>query len=85
VHPVAVAAGADPIWFALLVILVLILGTLTPPVGINLFTMKGMAPDIPMGVIYKGAIPFTIATILVIAFLFLVPPLITWLPGMMVR
>jgi tripartite ATP-independent transporter DctM subunit len=83
VHPMMVAQGIDPLWFAILVLLDLILGSLTPPVGINLFTMKGMAPHIPMGTIYRGAIPFVIATVVVIAIIIVVPSLVTWLPGLM--
>ncbi len=83
VHPIAVAQGVDPLWFAIAMLLVLILGSLTPPVGINLFTMKGMAPEIPMGTIYRGAIPFVIAALVVIALIFLFPPLATWLPSLM--
>lgn len=83
VHPIAVAQGADPVWFALTMVLVLILGSLTPPVGINLFTMKGMAPEIPMSTIYRGSIPFNIAAIVVIAIVIAFPPLATWLPGLM--
>jgi tripartite ATP-independent transporter DctM subunit len=81
VHPIAVAQGADPVWFALTMVLVLILGSLTPPVGINLFTMKGMAPEIPMGKIYRGAFPFVIASVVIIAIIIAVPSLVTWLPG----
>jgi tripartite ATP-independent transporter DctM subunit len=81
-HPVAVAQGADPLWFATLVVLVMILGSLTPPIGINLFTMKGMAKDIPMATIYKGAMPFVLATIVVIAIVFAIPSLVTWLPNL---
>jgi C4-dicarboxylate transporter DctM subunit len=62
-------------------VLVLILGSLTPPVGINLFTMKGMAPDIPMGTIYRGSIPFNIAAAIVIAIVIAFPSLATWLPS----
>ncbi len=83
VHPVAVALGVNPLWFANLLVLVLILGTLTPPVGINLFTMKGMAPDIPIGTIYRGALPFVFAAVVVVAIVFLFPPLATWLPGIL--
>jgi tripartite ATP-independent transporter DctM subunit len=83
VHPIAVAQGADPLWFALTMVLVLILGSLTPPVGINLFTMKGMAPEIPMGKIYRGAIPFVLASIMVIIIIIAVPSLVTWLPGIL--
>jgi tripartite ATP-independent transporter DctM subunit len=82
-HPIAIGLGADPLWFATLVVLVLILGTLTPPVGINLFTMKGMAPEIPIGTIYRGAFPFVGAAVVAIAIVFLVPPLATWLPGLL--
>jgi tripartite ATP-independent transporter DctM subunit len=82
-HPIAVGLGADPIWFATLMVLVLILGSLTPPVGINLFTMKGMAPDIPIGTIYRGAFPFVIAAAIVVVIVFLLPPLATWLPGIL--
>jgi TRAP-type C4-dicarboxylate transport system permease large subunit len=83
VHPIAVQQGIDPLWFAILVLLDLILGSLTPPVGINLFTMKGMAPHIPMGTIYRGAIPFIIATLAVMIILFVFPELVTFLPSMM--
>jgi tripartite ATP-independent transporter DctM subunit len=82
VHPIAVALGADPVWFAMLVILTLNLGALTPPVGLNLFTMKGMAPDIPIGTIYRGAFPFIIAAVVVIAIVFVIPILATWLPSL---
>jgi tripartite ATP-independent transporter DctM subunit len=82
-HPIAVGLGADPIWFATLMVLVLILGSLTPPVGINLFTMKGMAPDIPIGNIYRGAFPFVLAAAIVVVIVFLVPQLATWLPGIL--
>jgi tripartite ATP-independent transporter DctM subunit len=83
IHPIAVGLGADPVWFAMLVVLTLNLGALTPPVGLNLFTMKGMAPDIPIGTIYRGALPFIVAAVLVIAIVFLVPILATWLPGLL--
>lgn len=83
IHPIVVGLGADPVWFAMLVLLTLNLGALTPPVGLNLFTMKGMAPDIPIGTIYRGAFPFIVAAVLVIAIVFVVPILATWLPGLL--
>jgi len=61
--------------------LVMTLGALTPPIGLNLFTMKGMAPEIPMEAIYKGALPFVIASIVVIVIVFLVPGFATYLPN----
>jgi tripartite ATP-independent transporter DctM subunit len=83
VHPIAVALGVDPLWFATLVMLVMALGTLTPPVGINLFTMRAMAKDVPIGKIYSGVLPFVLVTIAVIGIVFAVPSLATWLPGIL--
>ena len=82
-HPIVVDLGADPVWFAMVALLTLNLGALTPPVGINLFTMKGMAPDIPIGTIYRGAIPFIFAAVVAIAIVFIVPSLATWLPSLL--
>ena len=82
-HPVAVAYGIDPIWFAVLVVIVTNLGTITPPVGITLFTFKGLAQDIPMSTVYRGAMPFVLGTMLAVIIFFAIPPLITWLPSIL--
>ena len=82
-HPIVVDLGFDPVWFAVLSIVAIGAGALTPPVGINLFTLKAVAKDIPIGTIYKGALPFVLATVIVIAIVFVAPPLATWLPGIM--
>ncbi|MFC1902197.1 TRAP transporter large permease subunit, partial [Chloroflexota bacterium] len=83
VHPAAVALGFDPVWFAVLLVLVIGVGVITPPVGINLFALKGVAPDIPIGTIYRGALPFVLATVLVVCIIFLLPSIATWLPGLL--
>jgi tripartite ATP-independent transporter DctM subunit len=79
-HPIAVSIGIDPLWFAMLVCLTINVGALTPPVGINLFVVKGLNKEIPMKTIYTGSIPFVAGTILAIIILFVLPPLVTWLP-----
>jgi TRAP-type C4-dicarboxylate transport system permease large subunit len=79
-HPIAVSLGVNPIWFAVLAVLDINLGSLTPPVGIVLFVMKGIAKDIPMGTIYKGALPFVVGSVLAMAIVFVAPSLATWLP-----
>ena len=79
-HPIAVSMGIDPIWFAVLVVLVINLGALTPPVGLILFVFKGMAKDIPMDAIYRGSLPFVLGAIVAVAIVFFVPSLATWLP-----
>lgn len=83
VHPAMVALGFDPIWFAIMLSTVIGLGTITPPVGINLFTLKGVTRNVPIGTIYKGAIPFVFVTLLMLTLCFAVPQFITWLPNVL--
>jgi TRAP-type C4-dicarboxylate transport system permease large subunit len=78
-YPIAVSMGINPIWFAVLIVLVINLGALTPPIGINLFVIKGMYKELPMGVIYKGTAPFILGSLIAILIIFLVPQLATWL------
>jgi tripartite ATP-independent transporter DctM subunit len=82
-YPIAVSLGVNTIWFITLAIITINLGALTPPVGISLFTLKGMAQDIPIGTIYKGSLPFVLGTVIAIAIVFAVPPCATWLPGLL--
>jgi tripartite ATP-independent transporter DctM subunit len=81
--PIAMTMGIDPIWFCLLMVVVINLGGMTPPFGIIMFVLKGIRKDIPMDAIYKGTLPFVLATIVAMVILFLIPVLTTWLPGML--
>jgi tripartite ATP-independent transporter DctM subunit len=78
-YPISATLGINPIWFAVIVIVVINLGALTPPVGINLFVLKGMNNDIPIGTIYKGSFPFVVGSLVGIIIIFLIPSLSTWL------
>jgi tripartite ATP-independent transporter DctM subunit len=80
-HPIAVSLGLNPIWFAVLVVLVINLGSLTPPVGLILFVFKGMAKNISMATVYRGAMPFVIGILLGMVLIFFIPSLATWLPA----
>jgi tripartite ATP-independent transporter DctM subunit len=82
-HPVIVAMGVDPIWFAVVTCLNINLAVITPPQGIILFTVKTMAKDVPISTIFKGAMPFVYATIAGIALCWFIPSLITWLPNLL--
>jgi len=61
------------------------MGQITPPVGINVFVIKGVAPDVPMGTIFKGIVPFFIADIVHVALLIAVPQLSLFLPGLLMN
>ena len=63
-YPVAVTTlGYDPIWFGVIIVLVVAMGVITPPVGMNVYVIKGIAPDVPLEVIFKGIWPFLLAII----------------------
>ncbi len=83
IFPVIEALGFDPIWFGIIIVRVVEIGQITPPVGINVYVLKGVAKDLPLQDIFKGVLPFIIADIFHLALLIAVPQLSTFLPGLM--
>ncbi len=81
--PIVIALGFDPIWFGVIVVMVVEMGLISPPIGMNVFVIKGMAPEIRLSQIYRGVIPFVIAQIILIALLMAIPQIATWLPSTM--
>jgi len=79
--PVITAAGFDPIWFGVILTINMELGLITPPVGLNLFVINGITPDVGLGTILKGAFPFMVCMVLAIVILCVFPELATWLPA----
>jgi len=80
--PLATHLGFDPVWFALIMLLALEISFTTPPFGLLLFVMKGVAPpDTTMRDIYLSAFPYIACSLLLVALLILFPPLALWLPG----
>jgi C4-dicarboxylate transporter DctM subunit len=82
-YPITTALWADPIWFAVCVIIATTLGTITPPVALNIFALKGVAKGIPIGVMYTGILPFVGVSLAVLTLIFFVPSLSTWLPNLL--
>ena len=81
--PLIVQLGFDPIWFGIIVVRVTEMGLITPPVGLNVFIIKGVAPDVPMGTIFRGIIPFLIADVCEVVLLIALPQVALFLPSMM--
>jgi tripartite ATP-independent transporter DctM subunit len=79
--PVAVKLGFDPIWFGIIITRVSEIGVITPPVGINVYVMKGVAKDVPLVTIFRGIVPFLIADIFSVFFLLFVPQFVLFLPS----
>ncbi|WP_299395191.1 TRAP transporter large permease [Pelagibius sp.] len=78
--PIVVSAGFDPYWFAVILTINMEIGLITPPVGLNLYVINGIAPDISLKTILKGSLPFVVCMVLAIVILSVFPGLVTWLP-----
>lgn len=83
-YPVIMAAGFNSVWFGVFFIIVLEIGLLTPPVGLNLFIIKGLS-NFSMGTIVRGTFPFILIMLFSLFILILFPQLATWLPSLMIR
>lgn len=83
-YPVVVEVlGYDPIWFGVISVLVVAMGVITPPVGMNVYIIKGVAKDIPLETIFKGIWPFVVALTICILLLVIFPGIVTILPSLM--
>jgi tripartite ATP-independent transporter DctM subunit len=85
VFPVIVAHGIDPVWFGVYLIIMCELAAITPPVGLNVYIMARVAPEVPVGRIFLGVTPFFFAALAVLALLTAFPDLVTWLPSQAAR
>ena len=82
-YPIIQNLGYDPIWFGIIIVLVTQMGVITPPVGINVYVVNGIAKDVPLEKIFKGVLPFLAALIVGTAFLVAFPIIVMWLPNLM--
>ena len=81
--PLAEGVGYDKVWFGIFVVVVAEAGLITPPVGMNIFVIRAQMPDIDLGTVYRGIVPFLFADIALIVMLVLLPGLALWLPGLL--
>ncbi len=80
--PMVVKAGFDPIWFGVIIVILLEAGAITPPVGINVYVIKGIAHDVDLHQIFKGIVPFLGAIVLGLIILSVFPGIVLFLPGL---
>jgi tripartite ATP-independent transporter DctM subunit len=80
--PLVEKLGFDPIWFGVIIVLVGEMGVITPPVGVNVFVIKGIAPDIPLYRIFRGILPFLLALIIFTILIIIFPQIATFLPSL---
>ncbi len=85
VFPVILALNFDPIWFGVVAVLMMEAGLITPPMGLNVFTVAGVSREVPLETIFRGAFPFLMAMFAVVILLTVFPNLATFLPKMMLQ
>ncbi|MCB1397064.1 MAG: TRAP transporter large permease [Rhodobacter sp.] len=81
--PVIVAQGFDPIWFGVVAVIVIEMGMITPPVGLNVFVVRGVAGDVSLATVFRGVMPFLVAMILTLILIILIPGIALWIPNSM--
>ena len=81
--PIIAKAGFDPVWFGVILTINMELGLITPPVGLNLFVINGITPDVRLPTILKGAFPFMVCMVIAMLLLCVFPEIATWLPQKM--
>jgi tripartite ATP-independent transporter DctM subunit len=81
-YPIVQKLGFDPIWFGVIIVLIAEMGVITPPVGVNVFVIKGIAPEIPLHLIFRGIFPFLAALIILTILILFVPQIATFLPSL---
>jgi len=85
IYPIVIALGYNPIWFGVIMVVVLEMGLISPPVGMNVFIVKGVAGDVPMSDIFRGVLPFWLAMFICLALLVSFPQISLFLPQTMAR
>ncbi len=81
--PVVTSLGYDPIWFGVIVVIVVQIGLISPPVGMNIFVVKNLLRHLSISTVFRGVTPFTVALIALLAVMVAFPGLATWLPSYM--
>jgi TRAP-type C4-dicarboxylate transport system permease large subunit len=83
--PIVTSLGYDPVWFGILVVVVVEIGLITPPIGVNLFVIRSVTPDIGMSSIVRGVLPFIVADLARVLLIATIPALSLWLPTLLFR
>jgi tripartite ATP-independent transporter DctM subunit len=85
IFPVVKTLGFDPIWFGVVCVIMMEAGLITPPVGLNVYTLAGVVKDVPMATIFRGSMPFLLAMVGVVILITVFPGIALYLPSMMGR
>jgi tripartite ATP-independent transporter DctM subunit len=78
--PLVTALGYDPVWFGIIIVIVVQIGMISPPVGVNIFVVKSLLGHLSLGTIFRGITPFTVALVVLLALVVAFPGIVLWLP-----
>lgn len=78
--PIVTAMGFDPVWFGIVVIVAIEISLITPPIGLNVFVMRGMIPEVPLRTMFLGVAPFVLSSVVLLLILIFFPTLVLFLP-----
>ncbi|HEY8359293.1 MAG TPA: TRAP transporter large permease [Ramlibacter sp.] len=81
--PIVTSLGFDPVWFGVLIVMIVQIGLISPPVGMNLFVLNALLPNVGLGQIFRGCWPFVLVMILTLGLLITFPQISLWLPSLM--
>ena len=81
--PIVTGLGYDPVWFGILVVIVVEIGLITPPIGINIFVLRSVVPDVATGAVFRGVVPFLAADVVRVSLVVLFPGLAMLLPNLL--
>jgi len=81
--PIVIQLGFDPVWFGILIVVIVEIGLISPPVGMNLFVLSSLLPEVPTPTLFRGVIPFVVADIVRLAILIAFPAISLWLPSVL--
>ena len=83
IYPTIIELGFDPVWFGVIVVILMEAGQITPPVGINVFALSSVATDVPMAGIFRRVVPFFLAMLMLVFLLTVFPQIALWLPSVL--
>jgi len=80
--PIITGLGFDPIWFGVMIIIVMMMGFITPPVGMNCYVLSGIIRDVPLSTIFAGAVPYLLALLVGAVIITIFPDIALWIPDL---
>jgi C4-dicarboxylate transporter, DctM subunit len=83
IFPIVIGLGFDPVWFGIVLVFITEIALVTPPIGINVYVLAKIQPDIPMHHIFMGVLPFVVLALMILIMITIFPGIVLWLPGRM--